>query len=636
MDSQISVGIEKIHGQADSNAACGIFTKRITFEGGVVGTIVSTILVLGSEGDDNQTYLRDIFELSAEKLENGDGKPLEVLKEAGEACRSYIEQRNLNVSFVNALVYKNAFYFGRYKEDVRIWVFAGKNSSELKFEYGSGLLNPTQIFLIGTQKFFLTFDTSVLSGGAALDLEGIIDGLATEISAEESQSEIGVAIVYVKNEGENLVPVDKGEKLEGKVDQKLEVSPDVAVEEVEKRQDGQELPPQFPTVQSSGNRLAFVSFFLSSSISTIVRIAKTVISEAGKLKRGDGMAILRLRRNIVVVAFLILLILGISVLVAIRSEGSKKKLVDFNDHMKAASSKLAEGEAILDLNRDRARTALSDADREVKAALVIEPKSADARDLETKISEKLKATEDKTGVNFQTFADLSEPVFGLSASGNNLVAFSSSKMYQIDSDGKVKDKTDTGGNVNSGFFTNDSGFFISGGKVFRQGFSDSKPKEIADSGGYTDISVFLGNVYLLGSSQIAKYVPIEGGYAKSVDYLNNPEQFSINSRLAIDGSVWVTNGKNVNKYMRGAKEDFSITGLQDTNGEFGEIFTSPQSDNLYVVDISNSALLVINKDGVYQKAYQSPEFAKATSIVVDESAGKMYISSGSKILQASL
>jgi len=633
MDSEISVGIEKIHGSADSNAACGIFTKRITFEGGITGTIVSTILVLGGEVEDNQTYLRDIFEISAQKLENGNGKPLVVLKEAGEACRSYIEQRNLNVSFVNALVYKNAFYFGRYKESVRIWLFAGKDSLELKFEYGSGLLNPSQIFLIGTEKFFATFDTSVLSGGALLDLEGIMDGLATEISADAGQSEIGVAIVYVKDKEPGLISGGE-DKNEGMASQGPEIIPVGA--QGGKEQDDSDKELFLSSHQRPRESQPFLARVLSGLISTSRGFAKAIVSEAKNLKRGDSAAVLRLRRNVVLVACLILIVLVISALVTVRSEGSKKKIAEFNDYMKAASSKLIEGEAILDLNRDRARTAFSDADREVKAALAIEPENVDAKDLEAKISQKLKDTENKTGVSFQTFADLGENVFGLSVSGNNLVVFSNSKMYRLDSEGKEKDSIDTGSNVDGGVFLNDSGFFISGTKVLKQSFSDSKPTEIADNGDHSDISVFLGNVYLLGSSQISKYVPVESGYAKSVDYLNNPEQFSSNSRLAIDGSVWVTNGKNINKYTRGAKEDFSISGLQDTSGEFGEIFTSAQSDNLYVVDVFNSALLVIGKDGIYQKAYQSPEFKKASSILVDESGGKMYISSGSKILQASL
>jgi hypothetical protein len=624
------IQIEKINGLADEKAACGIFTKRITFEGGVVGTIVSTILVHGGEGKDSQTYLRDIFEISTQKLEDGNGKPLEVLKEAGEACRFYIEQRNLNVSFVNALVYKNAFYVGRYKDGVHVWVFAQHKSLELTFDYGSGLLASSQIFLIGTEKFFSTFDTAVLAGDSTVDLEGIIDGLATEISADEAQSEIGVAIIYVKDEkGQDVI----GGEEEGKEG--------LRAEEVEKAVGDEnhtvlrEAPQSMLGVEAG--------YQTAEALGRVSKIFKGIWGEIKKLRKGDIGAVIRFRRNIVMVAFLVLLVLAFSAFMTIRSQRDKGKLAQFNDHMKNASTKFMEGDAILELNRDRARNALAVADNEVKAALSLKPGNSDAKSLADKISQKLKDTESVSVVNFGTFADVGEPLVELTLLKDGLVAFSTDKMYKIGSNGESGDKADTGSSISRGFFYNDSGFVVGGNKVYKQSFSVNKQgfgagsaQEVAEGSNTGDIAVFLGNIYLLGENQIAKYVPIAGGYAKSVDYLNNPEQFAAGSRFAIDGSVWVTNGKSINKYTRGAKEDFAISGLSDTNGEFGEIYTNSDIDNLYVVDKSNSALLVIKKDGVYQKAYQSGEFAKATSIVVDEVGGKLYISDGSKILEASL
>lgn len=632
MASEMPIQIEKINGLADEKAACGIFTKRITFEGGIVGTIVSTILVHGGEGEDSQTYLRDIFEISTQKLEDGGGKPLEVLKEAGEACRFYIEQRSLNVSFVNALVYKNAFYVGRYKDGVRVWVFAQQKSLELTFDYGSGLLTPSQIFLIGTEKFFSTFDTAVLAGDSQVDLEGIIDGLATEISADSAQSEIGVAIIYVKDEkgqDDQYRAVNNEEKEELRVEEQEKAVSDENYKVL------REVPQSMPEA-TGGDRTANMASSAKLQVgASLTKVFKGVWGEIKKLRRGDIGAVLRLRRNIVAVAFLVLLVLAFSAFMTIRSQKDKEKLAQFNDHMKNASAKFMEGDAILELNRDRARNALAEADNEVKAALSLEPGDSDAKSLSDKISQKLKDTESVSVVDFQTFSDIGESLVGLSNTAKGLVVFSTDKVYQLDGDGKIGDKAGTGNNVSAGVFSND-GFVLDGGKVYVQSFGQQEPKDIADGGSAFDISVFLGNVYLLGSEQIAKYVPVEGGYAKSVDYLNNPEQFLENSHLVIDGSVWVTSGKNINKYMRGAKEDFSISGLSDSNGEFGEIYTTADSDNLYVVDVSNSALLVIKKDGVYQKAYQSGEFAKSKAIVVDESAGKMYVAVGSKVLVADL
>ncbi|KKR50578.1 MAG: hypothetical protein UT84_C0010G0001, partial [Candidatus Curtissbacteria bacterium GW2011_GWA1_40_16] len=432
----------------------------------------------------------------------------------------------------------------------------------------------------------------------------------TEISADSAQSEIGVAIICVKGE-EGKEDEEGGEGMEDeKTEQASSEENQAVLREV----------PQGVPGNLTGNLKTGSAGRIAKAGVSITLIFKAVWGEIKRLRRGDIRATLRLKRNIVIVAFLVLLVLSFSAFMTIRSQRDREKLAQFNDHMKNASAKFVEGDAILELNRDRARNALAEAGDEVKAALALIPGNTDAKLLADKISQKLKDTENVSTVDFQTFAGIGEPLVGLSNTPKGLVVFSADKMYQLDGDGKIGDKAEVGNNVGAGVFS----------------FGLEKPKDVADGGSAFDISVFLGNIYLLDPGQIAKYVPVEGGYAKSVDYLNNPEQFSKNSHFVIDGLVWVTNGKSINKYMRGAKEDFSISGLLDSNGEFGEIYTTADSDNLYVVDVSNSALLVIKKDGVYQKAYQSGEFAKSSAVIVDESAGKMYVVAGSKVLAGAL
>jgi len=71
-------------------------------------------------------------------------------------------------------------------------------------------------------------------------------------------------------------------------------------------------------------------------------------------------------------------------------------------------------------------------------------------------------------------------------------------------------------------------------------------------------------------------------------------------------------------------------------GEFGVIYTSSQLDNLYVIDSVNSALLVIGKDGIYKRVYQSGEFARTADIVVNPGEKTMYLVSANKILMGKL
>ena len=135
---------------------------------------------------------------------------------------------------------------------------------------------------------------------------------------------------------------------------------------------------------------------------------------------------------------------------------------------------------------------------------------------------------------------------------------------------------------------------------------------------------------------IAKFVPVENGFVEISDYLSGGFSAAVSSRLAIDGSIWVTKGAEILNFLQAEPKSFQISGLTFPLGEFGQIYTSSGIDNLYVIDKANSALLVISKDGVYLKVYQSGEFAKAQDLAVDSQEKKLYIAVGNKILEADL
>jgi len=164
----------------------------------------------------------------------------------------------------------------------------------------------------------------------------------------------------------------------------------------------------------------------------------------------------------------------------------------------------------------------------------------------------------------------------------------------------------------------------------------SKTETIIEGQTGRDIAVFIGNIYLLTPDQVVKFSPIEGGYADGVDYLNEKANFTDSSRMAIDGNVWLTSGQKILKFLRGENKNFEISGLTAPVGEFGIVYTSSSLDNLYVVDSKNSALLVVGKDGVYKKAYQSAEFGRASDVVINNDEDTMYIADGPRILEAKL
>ncbi len=630
--------IEKIAGNPSENSACGVFSKRITLVDGSIGTYVGCVLLKDGKDEDLSILLRDIFELSTNKLESaglGDGI-LEAVELCGEATHDYLAPKNLQVSFTHTFFYKNVAYIGRRGDAIRVLVFEPPQEAEIKFESGSGPVRAGQLMLMATEKFLEKFDVGVFRRGGDIDLEEIIDGLATELSGDKDQAEMGAVFILngsmkAESSEEEMVAAGRtGESILTRGESGAEVVEEAKAGIDSEKETGavvanQQLSPETSQSRSSpfGILVAFGASFLRS-----------VWAEIKKLKRGDLGAVFRLRRNIALVIGVIVLILVISASLAIRQRIQKDKLADFGEHFNLAQTKYSEAQAILELNRQKARELLGEADKEIKLALAIYKNDEKARVLSGDIANKLKDVQETKNINFTTLYEAEGPVRSLSFSSKNLVVFAGDKILV----GNSKDGLSTIGGVadtKSGFVFDNKAFILSGGKVYKVDLATEKSDDLFDFEA-SDVAVFLGNVYLPSGDQIAKFVPVVGGYSRSADYLREKANLDAASRLVIDGSVWVTSGSRVLNFLRGENQNFEISGISGQIGTLESIYTSSSLDNIYVVDKGNSALLVIGKDGVYRRAYQSSEFARASDVVISDDEKMMYLGVENKVLGASI
>ncbi|KKU95301.1 MAG: hypothetical protein UY27_C0023G0009 [Candidatus Gottesmanbacteria bacterium GW2011_GWA1_48_13] len=83
------------------------------------------------------------------------------------------------------------------------------------------------------------------------------------------------------------------------------------------------------------------------------------------------------------------------------------------------------------------------------------------------------------------------------------------------------------------------------------------------------------------------------------------------------------------------RESFTVSGLDKDLGENRIIYTDEDQENLYVLDRTNKRIVVLKKTGEYLQQYEGGEIGNASSLVVDEKAGKVYILAGSKIYEIS-
>lgn len=619
--SDLIFSIEKVAGVATDESASHIFAKRISLADGRIGTFVGCVLVAGS-GEDVGIVERDMLDLATSKLEGVEDLLLENLVRVRDISMEFVEGRKLVVNFVYLFFWQDVCYVVRAGERVRVRVFDDDKSVELSFESGSGPVRAGQLYLLATEKFLADFDTSVLGQGEQIDFADVIDGLATEISAKKDQGEIAAVFVKVAAAQD----IEKTEELGDPLGRRpLRQVEDEARSEASNGAEGGE--------DTEVNEGGFAKGASIGSITT--KILAVIGREFRRLRGGEVEAKGRLRRNIVILAIGLILILAASGGYTIYKGREEKKLAEFEAHLTAASGKLNEGSAIIELNRARAREIFIEADREVKLALTIDGKSERAKSLESEINNKLKGTEISANVNFSTLSEIAGNISSLSDAGKTLIVSGTDGVFEVDRSSKSSEKVGELG-ADAVFVYDNRAFLLTDGAVIRLDLASLQQAELFSQSGAQDIGVFFGNVYLLSGDMIDKYVPVETGYSGPSDYLSAKEEFRPSSRFAIDGLIWVSAGNKILKFNRGGKQDFEISGVSGSVGELGIIYTSSGLDNLYVVDVTNSALLVIGRDGTYKKAYPAPEFGKASDLVVFDDESKVYISVGNKVLEASL
>jgi len=158
----------------------------------------------------------------------------------------------------------------------------------------------------------------------------------------------------------------------------------------------------------------------------------------------------------------------------------------------------------------------------------------------------------------------------------------------------------------------------------------------------TQLSAFGTSAYLLSPKDrdIYRYAIDEDGNAsEATSWVRSAPgiEFDTISSMIIDGDIWLaTQNGEIFNLRSGNLQDFEVTGLEEPFTGVLQLFTTGESDFLYVLEPSQRRLVRLNKDGTFDREYTSASLASVVSFVIDEPAAIGYAASGSLVYRLEL
>lgn len=191
-------------------------------------------------------------------------------------------------------------------------------------------------------------------------------------------------------------------------------------------------------------------------------------------------------------------------------------------------------------------------------------------------------------------------------------------------------------------------YYVLGEGIFvRPKENGSEAKKIIDAGKSNEnaklVAVFNQNLYVLNQEQrnIFKY-----NYDGATKEFSDPIRWVKSARdldfasivsFAVDGNIWVsTKDGQIFRFSAGEGQVFEPRGLVDPFDSTIYLATSDDLEYLYLLEPSKSRLVVLNKDGEFQKEIKSVSLAAGTGLVPTLEGRKVLIVSGTLIFEVEL
>lgn len=340
-----------------------------------------------------------------------------------------------------------------------------------------------------------------------------------------------------------------------------------------------------------------------------------------------------------IVALLVLVLVG-SIAYQVYQKGQEKKDAQFQSVISPINAKFDEGTNLENLNKSLALEDFSAVIKMIDEAMSKYQKGSSEYQKLSDLKEKAqsKISSDGGGSSAKNIKEFLKPgskiksISSITAKGGSLLILDAKgkQVATITLDGSVK-KTYDITNSNASYISSDDKFiYVFGGEVESIDRGNSNTQTILKSIKGNSYDIFGSNVYALTGDDILKYkAPSYEGVSYFTDkptFKNTPQDMSIS------GPIWVLeSGGSIERFTKGKNDDIALSGLSGPIGDNGKIYADSDNSNVYILDVKNQRVVVLNDKGEYQTQYEGNFIKDASSFAIDEKNKKGFVLSGGTI-----
>jgi hypothetical protein len=145
-------------------------------------------------------------------------------------------------------------------------------------------------------------------------------------------------------------------------------------------------------------------------------------------------------------------------------------------------------------------------------------------------------------------------------------------------------------------------------------------------------------VYMVNkkTNQVLSFLINGSAVSRPVVSVQNAKELASATDMAIDGSLYVLNANGVVKYYAGKPAEFNFPQMFTAYSGSGKIQTGADFKYIYILDIGNNRIIILDKRGTLVSTLTSRQFTQLQDFQVDEKAKIAWVLNGGSLLKVIL